>query len=34
MERRFRDGSDDEGEVQDFSGKLFDDLEDLSNFRR
>ncbi|CAN6998158.1 unnamed protein product [Brassica rapa subsp. trilocularis] len=23
MERRFQDGSDDEGEVQDFSGKLF-----------
>ncbi|CAN6801946.1 unnamed protein product [Brassica oleracea] len=23
MERRFRDGSDDEGEVQDFYGKLF-----------
>ncbi|WZZ17005.1 hypothetical protein YC2023_110094 [Brassica napus] len=23
MERRFRDGSDNEGEVQDFSGKRF-----------
>nr|VDC62178.1 unnamed protein product [Brassica rapa] len=31
MERRFRDGSDNEGEVQDFSGKRF---EDLSNFRK